>query len=276
MKKKHTKKLDYDKTIKKVESISNKVDIIMCNRLIIAFFLIVDGITFMLNPETTLPEMARNIILIILLAAASILITNLAAKTKDKKTITISLAIIAAGIFFYFYPDLIAAYMQLLLSLFIIYDGVTNIANILHLNDKLSKYTKAISRKYNNLIHRKVKDEKKKQQQEKFKDIDNNINEGLEQQKEKLITPLRKIINKTNKSSTLYIIANTASITFGIILLVYPDVSMMIWGLIFLYTGLSNFFIAAKTIGLVTKIKQKKFKEILFNIDNKQDHKQIK
>ncbi len=276
MKKKHTKKLDYDKTIKKVENISNKVDIIMRNRLIIAFFLITDGITFMLNPETTLPEMARNIILIILLAAASILITNLAAKTKDKKTIAISLAIIAAGIFFYFYPDLIAAYMQLLLSLFIIYDGITNIANILHLNDKLSKYTKAISREYNNLIHRKVKDEKNKQQQEKFKDIDSNINENLEQQKEKLITPLKKIINKANKSSTLYIIANTASITFGIILLVYPDVSMMIWGLIFLYTGLSNFFIAAKTIDLVTKIKQKKFKEILFNTDNKQDHKQIK
>ena len=273
MKKKHTKKLNYDKTIKKVENISNKVDIIMQNRLIIAFFLIVDGITFMLNPETTLPEMARNIILIILLAAASILITNLAAKTKDKKTIAISLAIIAAGIFFYFYPDLIAAYMQLLLSLFIIYDGVTNIANILHLNDKLSKYTKAISRKYNNLIHRKVKDEKKKQQQEKFKDIDNNINENLEQQKEKLITPLQNMVNKANKSSALYIIANITSITFGIVLLIFPDVSMMIWGLIFLYTGLSNFFIAAKTIDLVTKIKQKKFKEILFNTDSKQDHK---
>lgn len=273
MKKKHTKKLNYDKTIKKVESISNKVDIIMRNRLIIAFFLIVDGITFMLNPETTLPEMARNIILIILLAAASILITNLAAKTKDKKTIAISLAIIAAGIFFYFYPDLIATYIQLLLSLFIIYDSITNIANILHLNDKLSKYTGAISRKYNSLIHRKVKDEKKKQQQEKFKDIDNNINENLEQQKEKLITPLQNMVNKTNKSSVLYIIANITSITFGIVLLIFPDVSMMIWGLIFLYTGLSNFFIATKTIDLVTKIKQKKFKEILFNTDSRQDHK---
>ena len=274
MKKKHTKKLDYDKTIKKVESISNKVDIIMQNRLIIAFFLITDGITFMLNPETTLPEMVRNIILIILLAAASILITNLAAKTKDKKTIAISLAIIAAGIFFYFYPDLIAAYMQLLLSLFIIYDSITNIANILHLNDKLSKYTGAISRKYNSLIHRKVKDEKKKQQQEKFKDIDNNINENLEQQKEKLITPLQNMANKTNKSSVLYIIiANITSITFGIVLLIFPDVSMMIWGLIFLYTGLSNFFIATKTIDLVTKIKQKKFKEILFNTASEQNHK---
>ena len=272
MKKKHIKKPDYDKTIKKVESISNKVDIIMRNRLIIAFFLIVDGITFMLNPETTLPEMARNIILIILLATASILITNLAAKTKDKKTIAISLVIIAAGIFFYFYPDLIAAYMQLLLSLFIIYDGITNIANILHLNDKLSKYTGAISRKYNNLIHRKIKDEKKKQQ-EKFKDIDNNINENLEQQKEKLITPLQNMVNKANKSSALYIIANITSIAFGIVLLIFPDVSMMIWGLIFLYTGLSNFLIATKTMNLMTKIKQKKFKEILFNTDSKQDHK---
>ena len=80
------KKLDFDNTIKKVEGISGKVDIIMRNRLIIAFFLIVDGITFILNPNTTLPEMARNIILLILLAAFSVFITNLAAKTKDTKT----------------------------------------------------------------------------------------------------------------------------------------------------------------------------------------------
>ena len=85
-----SKKSKFDKIIKKIEKISSKVDIIMRNRLIVAFFLILDGVTFLLNPDTTLSEMARNIIFLILLAAFSVFITNLAAKTKDLKTIALS------------------------------------------------------------------------------------------------------------------------------------------------------------------------------------------
>ena len=221
MEQKKAKKLDSDKIIKKIEDISSKVDIIMRNGLIIAFFLIVDGITFILNPDTTLSGMAQNIILLILFAAFSVLITNLAAKTRDKKTIIISLTIAILSIVFYIYPDFIAAYIQLLLALFIIYNGIVNIANILNLNDKLAKYTTAITKKYNKIAKRKVESEEKKAQREKFKEIDDNINQGLEEQKKKLINPLVNIVNKSSKSSVLYIIANSASIILGIILLIH-------------------------------------------------------
>ena len=268
------KKPNLDKTIKKVENLSNTVDIIMRNRLIVAIFLIVDGITFMLNPDTTLPEMARNIILLVLLAAISVFITNLASKTRDAKTIAISLAIIIVSIIFYIYPDIISAYMQLFLALFIIYDGLNNLANYFNLA-RLSKYTQAISRKYNKLINKKPK-KVNQERKEKLKEIDNNINVGLEEQKEKLISPLKNIVNKSSKFSALYVIANTASIILGIILLVFPGVSMMVWGLIFLYTGLSNLFVAIKTMNLTSKLKQKKFKEILFDAkkdDSKKSNK---
>lgn len=274
MKKKNAKKLNFDKAIKKIESISNKVDIIMRNGLIIAFFLIVDGITFILNPDTTLSGMAQNIILLMLLATFSVLITNLAAKTRDKKTIIISLAIIILGIVFYIYPDFIAAYIQLLLALFIIYNGIVNIANILNLNDKLAKYVESITKKYNKIINHKVESEEKKARKEKFKEIDNNINQGLEEQKKKLINPLVNIVNKANKSSVLYIIANSASIILGIILLIFPDVSMMMWGIIFIYTGLPNLFAAIKTMELFKKIKEKKFKEILFDAEKSEEQKE--
>ena len=268
------KKPNLDKTIKKVENLSNTVDIIMRNRLIVAIFLIVDGITFMLNPDTTLPEMARNIILLVLLAAISVFITNLASKTRDAKTIAISLAIIIVSIIFYIYPDIISAYMQLFLALFIIYDGLNNLANYFNLA-RLSKYTQAISRKYNKLINKKPK-KVNQERKEKLKEIDNNINVGLEEQKEKLVSPLKNIVNKSSKFSALYVIANTASIILGIILLVFPGVSMMVWGLIFLYTGLSNLFVAIKTMNLTSKLKQKKFKEILFDAkkdDSKKSNK---
>lgn len=269
------KKIDLDNTIKKVETISSKVEIIMRNRLIIAFFLIVDGITFLLNPDTTLPEMAKNIILLVILAAAGVLIANLSAKTKDKKTILISLAIIAVSIFFYIYPDLISAYLQLLLALFIIYDGLVNISNALNL-DWMTKFTGIIAEKYDKIASRKKTRKKNEERNEKFKDIDNNINEGLEEQKKKLVAPLKNIVNKTNKSSKIYIAANVISIILGLILLIFPGVSMMVWGLIFLYTGLPNLFAAMKSMDLFNKIKEKRFKEILFDADKDDERKQDK
>ena len=88
-------------------------------------------------------------------------------------------------------------------------------------------------------------------------EVENNFNEGLEQQKAKLITPLKNILNKTNKSSKLYIITNIATIILGILLIIFPDVSMVVWGLIFLYTGFSDLFISIKTMGISSKIKEK-------------------
>ena len=246
------KKINSDSTMKKVEDVSNTVNIIMRNRLIIAIFLIVDGITFILNPNSSLEGMARNIILLVLLAAASILITNLFSKTKNVKTIVISIIILAIGIITYIYPDLVAAYIQLILSLFIIYNGLTNISAALNLGI-VSKYTNIIKEKYT----------------EKFNDINKNFDEGMEQQAEKLINPIKNMLNKTNKASTLYIVINVASIILGLILLIFPNVSMVLWGGIFLYTGISDLLVAMSTMNITKKIKEKKFKEILFGEDKK-------
>ena len=43
------KVIDFDEAKKKVEDMSNKINILMSNRLIIAILLIVDGINFILN-----------------------------------------------------------------------------------------------------------------------------------------------------------------------------------------------------------------------------------
>ena len=260
-----SKKLNLDETAKAVEDLSKKVDVITRNRLVIAIFLIVDGITFLLNPDTTLGGMAQNIILIMLLATLSVFLTSLASKTKDIKTIVISLIVLVVGAFFYFYPDIIAAYIQLLLSLFIIYDGMVNLSNVLNLNI-LSRFTKFVARKFEGKP-------KKKSKYAKFKEVDDNIDKGLEEQAEKLMNPLKNIVGKTNKSSILFIIANIASITLGVVLLVFPGASMMIWGIIFLYTGLTNLSIAARTTHLLQKIKERRFKEILFEESDKKKTK---
>ena len=260
------KKVSFDDTVKKVEKAANTVNIIMRNRLIIAIFLIVDGITFLQNPETTLPGMAKNIILLALLATFSVFITNLAAKVKDIKTIVISAIILVVGGVLYFYPDFVAAYIQLALALLVIFDGVKNIASELHLG-RLTNYTKTIAGKYNQLASRKTKNKKEQAQREKFKEVDDSLDNELEGQKNKLLGPLQTIVGKTSKSLVLYVITTAVTIALGIVLLVSPDVSMAVWGLIFLYTGAVNLVASLRSMNIIKKLKEKKFKGIIFDAE---------
>lgn len=250
------KKLNFDNTIKKIENISNDIAVIMRNRLIIAIFLIVDGITFICNPNASLTGMTRNIIIFVLLASFSTLITNIYSKTKDIKSIIISIVIIVIGIVTFIFPDVISAYVQVLFALFIIYDGVMNILNTLNLN-KLSGYTQAIAEKFDNIVNRK--------------NINNSFEEGMEEQKEKFINPLKNIVNKTNKFSILYILTNIASIILALLLLMFSNISIIVWGIIFIYTGISDLLVAMRTINISKKIKEKKFKEIMYDDDKKDE-----
>ena len=249
------KKINFDNAAKKMEGISDKINILMRNKLIIAIFLIVDGITFILNPNSSLAEMSRAILILVLLASLSTLLANLAVKPRDIKSIILSLIVLILGIVLYIYPDLISAYIQIILSVFIIGDGVMNIVNSLNLN-KASKYTKFIAEKYNKIINKK-----KENKEEKLKDVNKNFNEGMEQQKERLIVPLKRIVGKTSNLPKLYIVTNVATIILGIFLLVFPDVSMVIWGIIFLYIGISDLLAIMKTMDISNKIKEKILKK---------------
>jgi len=86
----------------------------------------------------------------------------------------------------------------------------------------------------------------------------------MEEQAAKLINPLKGAVDKASKFSALYIIANIVSIIIGIMLLILPEVSMTVWGILFIYTGIPNLLAAAKSMQLIQKVKEKKFKEILY------------
>lgn len=246
-----------DSTAKKIESLTGAVDVISRNRLVIAILLIVDGVTFLSNPDATLTGMAQGIILVLLLATLSIFFTAIFSKTKDIKTIIISAIVLILGACFYFYPDYIATYIQLLLSLFIIYNGLANISHVLNLRI-LNRVTGLFGKLFSS-------NKKSKARDAKFKEVDDGINREMEQQANKLFSPFKSILKESGKSSAFFIIVNVISIIFGIVLLIAPSVSMSIWGLIFLYTGISSFVVAARATNLTQKIRERKFKEILMS-----------
>ena len=260
------KKLDLEKAAKKAEGVVNNVTAIMQSGLIIAFFLIIDGITFILNPENTLRGMAQNIILIVVLAVASIFLSSIFAKPKNRKTIIISLLVLITAIIFWIFPDLIAAYLWLALSLLIIGNGLFNIANLLKFTEKISKFTRPLKEKITRIKEkRKAKKSKSllaESDRKQFKGVDQDLNKGLEEQATKLLNPFQNMVEKSSKSAVLFIIANTISVIFGLVLLIYPDTSITLWGVIFLYTGLTSFIAGLKAMQIFKKIKEKRFKEI--------------
>ncbi len=260
-----SKKSNSDKLAKKLEVILSKVDIVMRNGLIVALFLIIDGINFILNPEATIEGMARNIILLALIAALSIFVANLTAKTRNKKTVILSAIVVVIGIILFIFPSLIAAYIQIILAVFIIYNGVSNIAKALNLN-KLSNFVQNIAGKISKISNRKkpAPSKEKAERIAQFKEVNKSVNSSMEEQAAKLINPLKGAVDKASKFSALYIIANIVSIIIGIMLLILPEVSMTVWGILFIYTGIPNLLAAAKSMQLIQKVKEKKFKEILY------------
>ena len=260
------KKLDLEKAAKKAEGVVNNVTAIMQSGLIIALFLIIDGITFILNPENTLRGMAQNIILIVILAVASIFLTSLFEKPRKRKTIAISLLLLIVSIILWIFPDLIAAYLWLALSLFIIGNGLFNIAKILNFTEKISKFTRPIKERIAKIKEsrntKKSKTLLTESDKKQFKGVDKDLNKGLEEQATKLLTPFQGMVEKSKNSSILFIVTNSISVIFGIILLVYPDTSITLWGVIFLYTGLTGFISGLKAMSFFKKIKEKRFKEI--------------
>lgn len=260
------KKLDLEKAAKKAEGVVNNVTAIMQSGLIIAFFLIIDGVTFILNPENTLRGMAQNIILIVVLAVASIFLSSIFAKPKNRKTIIISLLVLITAIIFWIFPDLIAAYLWLALSLLIIGNGLFNIANLLKFTEKISKFTRPLKEKITKIKEkRKAKKSKSllaESDRKQFKGVDQDLNKGLEEQATKLLNPFQNMVEKSSKSAVLFIIANTISVIFGLVLLIYPDTSITLWGVIFLYTGLTSFIAGLKAMQIFKKIKEKRYKEI--------------
>lgn len=247
-------KMDFNKVRNKIENIANKVDIIMRNRLIIAIFLIVDGINFILKPNSSMHDMARSVALFVFLASGTLLITNITSSKKDKKSIIMSIIIIAMCISFYIFPTVISIYLKLILAFLIIFNGVINILNCLKL-DKVSAFITEKENTIKNIVHKK----------ELNKDFENGINE----QTEKLMNPLDNVINKTSKKTWIYVIVNIISIILGVLLLIKPDVTMVVWGVIFIYTGLSDFIMVAKSMNISKKIKEKDFESILYDEEAK-------
>lgn len=244
------KTINFDEAKVKIEDMSNKVNIIMRNRLIIAILLIVDGINFILNPNGSMRDMARGIAIAVFIGSFTLLMTNLFSKNKSMKTIIMSLLVIILCVVSFIFPDFIANYIKFILALIIIFNGVLNVLNILKL-DKLKLYTFYLEKQIKGLIHEA--------------NISQEFEDGVKEQTDRIINSVNDVVKKSNKNSYFSLIVNIISIILGVLLFVLPNITVITFGVIFVYTGVLDFAMVFKSRNIAKKIKDKKFKEILFS-----------
>ena len=123
--------------------------------------------------------------------------------------------------------------IRILLAFFIILNGLINIFNIIKL-DKVSSYIS------------KAEEELK----EKFEDdgTDKDYNrDAIIKEVEKVINPVNNFIKKTNENSILYFILNIISIVLGLFLFTNQNITLIVCGVILIFTGLSDMIMYLKS-----------------------------
>lgn len=229
------------KIANKVESISKKIETMMNNRLIISILMIVDGVFTIINPTEQMETNARIIAFTIMLAFIAMLTNNLRSKEKNKKSIIFSIIIIAICIYLLIFPTLLAINLVLLIAIFITSNALINIFNII----KLNKISLRIANAENKI---KNKFEAGKNDKEFNQEI-------IIEKTERFASPFMNFVNKTSDNSVLYLILNIISVILGIVLLINHEITLVLCGIILIYTGLADLLMVAKTRRMSKMIK---------------------
>ena len=218
---KNNKKLH--KLDKNIDFTIKSIDKIMHTKIILAIFMIIDGINYILHPDRTIYYMSRTVAQDAFLAAATIIITFISTKNRDIKSLTTPiLMLIVSGIIFLF-PNTFTPNIRLILGIFIILNGIINILNIKKI-DRVGASLKFVEKKFKNDIT-------------KIEKVESEDKDTILKQTKKIIDPFKNVLKYASKYYYLYLILNIITIILGLLLL-FNDTTIVVCGFIFIYTGI--------------------------------------
>ena len=193
------------------------IDLLMRNKTVIAIMLLIDGITFVISPNTGVNGLARGVAFTVIIAAVTILFSAMFEEKKTKKTaftICSSIFAILLSIAVYIWPKIPAAILTYLLALIIIYSCSSNVFQTLRLEKLILRQKKAAA-KFNRIDHGLSeilpKDE-----------IRQSIKDGIDEQISKRLDPMNELKSKFSLHSKIEIIIDLVGLIFGILILFLP------------------------------------------------------
>lgn len=227
---------------RKLDGLLNQINAIMNSRIVVAGFVILDGVNFIINPFGSMEFMAMIIAGFAIIAAISLLLTNMKTKTKDLKSTIIAIIMIIAGLNIFIFPKFFGRNIRVLVAIFIILNGLINIFNIF----KLDKIAASISYAENKLIKRFESEDENKTYNKKI----------ILEQANKFINPINDVIGKISVESIIYLIFNIISVILGILLFTNDNITIFICGFILIYTGIFDIFMYLKSRKLARRISK--------------------
>ena len=236
------KKDNKEKITKNLEFTTKKIDTILNSSLVIAIFMIYDGIKYIINPSKGIISLTKGIGLSVFLASTIILITDIINKKKEVKDYAFIISIIIFSVIIYFFPKVFSNSIRIILAIFIILDALINIFNI----KKLDKLSESLTNQENKIKDRFNKDGKTK-----------DFNKGVVIRKvDRVLNPLDNLIEKANQNIRLYLILNNISIVLGVLLLFNNSITILVCGIALVYTGVVDLLIYIRSVRLSNKKKK--------------------
>ena len=217
------KKINKENISKNIDFTSKKIDIILHSKLILAAFMILDGISFIMYPDNSMNGMAQTVASCAFIAAGAIIISYIKAEKRDIKTLTLPILMLVISAIIFLFPKPFAMNLRLIIAIFIILNGLINIFKI----KKLDNVSASLSFAENKI----------KGKLDKGAEAESDNSKVTIGQTARLLDPLSNFIEKANKKYYLYLILNIISIFLGILLFTSDNITIVVCGVILLYTG---------------------------------------
>ena len=231
-----------DKISKNIDYTTKKIDTVMNSRLIIAIFMIVDGIGYIIDNNRTMESMSKGVGESVFLASLTILITNITTNKRDFKSIAFPINMMIFSGVIYLFPKNFSFNIRVLIAIIIIFNALINIFNIRKL-DRLSA----------SLSYTQKKLKKELEQDEKSKEFDKGV---ILRKISKLLDPVGNLIEKANTNVHLYIMLNNVSIILGVLLLLNDNITVVVCGIVLIYTGIFDLLMFLRSVRLARKDKE--------------------
>lgn len=247
----------------RIDQTFNWIDLLMRNKTVIAVMLLIDGITFVFNPNVGVNGLARGVAFSVIIAAVTILFAAIFEDKKTKKTaITIGSASVAIliSILVFIWPEVPAAILTYLLAFLIIYNGSSNVFQAFRLEKLIARRKKneeRINHIEQELSGNLYKDE-----------IAVSIKEGINEQFSRRLDPVNELKNRFSLHSKLEIIIDILSVVLGVLILVFPG---LFGRQLMRICGFAMFIAAANNLWITIHAYNNKRKVLLMMLLSRQE-----
>lgn len=190
-----------------------KINTITRNQFFIDVMLLIQGINFLVHPETAHKGIVESLSIVMFFAGLSIIIGYIVThdlKKQNLKNIALSFVFMTISIIAYFTAGLLAPAFHYLIAVIIVMSGTINILSIYHLT-KLNHARKIL----------KSKIEKDESKDEAIQSVSKSVERTTKYEAERVLSPAIAISEKISKFRYGQLIINFLLIIAGLLMLLF-------------------------------------------------------